>query len=436
MRFIENVEKFKFNQFVANHPKGHVLQTSEWGELKSLHEWQMHRVGLENEDGELKAAALVLSRKLPVVKKPILYAPRGFVLDFNDRTLLKDFSREMKKMAKRMGAVFLKIDPDIKRLARDPEGNPIQGGEHNEGLIEVLRELGFMHKGFELDFDGIQPRFCFRLDITPSEEEIFQAFHQKTRYNIRLAERKGIEIIEGDREDLERFTEIMRVTGERDGFITRPLRYFQEMYDVMVPAGMMKLFLARYNLDKGISEAAEEKERIKREKERVMKKKERLSEESQIQKAEEELLRIEEKMKEAEERKILLTQEKEKHPDGIIVSGAILLTFGNKAWYLYGASDNIYRNLMPNTLIQWEMIRYAKRWGATIYDFRGISGDLSPDHPLYGLYRFKRGFGGEFTEFIGEFDLVIHRPLYYAWEVLLPRFRKMRRRLRHFLRKK
>lgn len=434
MKFIENVEKSRFNQFVAAHPKGHVLQTSEWGEFKSLHEWEMHRVGLE-ENGELKAAALLLSRRLPVVGKPILYAPRGYVLDFNDRPLLETFSREIKKMAKRMGAVFVKIDPDIKRMARDPEGNPVPGGENNEHLIEVMKELGYIHKGFALDFDGIQPRFCFRLDITPTEEEIFGRFNQKTRYNIRLAERKGIEIIEGNRDDLVRFTEIMKVTGERDGFITRPLRYFQEMYDTLVPSGMMKLFLARYNLDKGMAEAAEEKERLLKEKEKLEKKRERARAKEEEEKIQERIREIEEKLIESEQRKEALSREKELHPQGIIVSGAIFLLFGGKAWYLYGASDNIYRNLMPNALIQWEMIRYAKANGAHLYDFRGISGDLSPDHHLYGLYRFKKGFGGEFTEFIGEFDLIINKPLYYAWEVLLPRFRKMRRKLRSLLRR-
>ncbi|WP_028987747.1 lipid II:glycine glycyltransferase FemX [Thermicanus aegyptius] len=434
MNFIENVEKSRFNQFVASHPKGHVLQSSEWGEFKSLHEWKMHRVGLE-EKGELKACALLLSRSLPLVKKPILYAPRGFVIDFYDRPLLEAFTREIKKMAKKMGAVFVKIDPDVKRMDRDPEGNAIPGGENHEDLIGTMGELGYRHKGFALDFDGIQPRFCFRLDITPPEEEIFKHFHPKTRYNIRLAERKGIEIIEGKREDLVRFTEIMKVTGERDGFITRPLRYFQEMYDTLVPGGMMKLFLARYNSDQALTEMEEERERLLKDRGRLEKKKERLDEGEGEREISSQLLSLEEKLKELEEKKRNLLQERNAHPEGIIVSGAILLIFGDKAWYLYGASDNIYRNLMPNALIQWEMIRWSKRNGAKLYDFRGISGDLSPENPLYGLYRFKKGFGGEFTEFLGEFDLIIHKPLYYAWEVLLPRFRKARRSLRKLLKR-
>ena len=83
-------------------------------------------------------------------------------------------------------------------------------------------------------------------------------------------------------------------------------------------------------------------------------------------------------------------------------------------WYLYGASSNEYRNVMPNYLLQWEMIKWAIERGARVYDFRGVSGDLSEDNPLYGLYRFKRGFNGEFTEFIGEMDLV-YNSLMLSW---------------------
>lgn len=433
MNFLEEVSKERYNHFVANHPKGHALQSSEWGEFKSIHEWQMHRVGLE-ENGELVAAALLLTRNLPVIKKPIVYAPRGFVIDFKNEKYLAEFTKGVRDFAKKLGAIFIKIDPDIKHKERDLEGRVIEGGEDNSWLIPALEKLGFVHKGFELDFNGIQPRFCFRLDITRSEEEIFNNFHEKTRYNIRLAQRKGIEIIEGSRDDLVRFAEIMKVTGERDGFITRPLKYFQEMYDTLVPSGQMKLFLAKYNLEKSVNEAKAELDKAEKElmkleqssfneemKEEQMKKRE--NKQSELK---ERITKLESKLKELE-------SERERHPDGIIVSGAINLIFGDKVWYLYGASDNIYRNLMPNYLIQWEMIRWAKSAGAKIYDFRGISGDLSPDHHLYGLYRFKKGFNGEFTEFIGEFDYVLNKPLYYAWEVLLPKFKQARRKIKKWL---
>ena len=102
--------------------------------------------------------------------------------------------------------------------------------------------------------------------------------------------------------------------------------------------------------------------------------------------------------------------------EGEPIAGTLAIHYGDKVWYLYGASSNEHRNLMPNYLLQWRMIQWAVETGCRIYDFRGVSGDLSEDNPLYGLYKFKKGFGGEFTEFVGEMDLVLNRPVYFAVE--------------------
>ncbi|MDD5984149.1 MAG: peptidoglycan bridge formation glycyltransferase FemA/FemB family protein, partial [Turicibacter sp.] len=114
----------------------------------------------------------------------------------------------------------------------------------------------------------------------------------------------------------------------------------------------------------------------------------------------------------------------------ITMSGIIATYFGNKSWYLYGASDNVYREFMPNYYIQWQAFTEAKKAGYEIYDFFGISGKTDESDPLYGLYRFKKGFGGDFTEFIGEFDYVIDPIGYFAWTKLLPQFKKFKKKLR------
>lgn len=428
MIFNDNVDVSKFNNFIENHSIGHFLQTDEWGKFKSLHTWDMKRVGLEK-DGELVAASLLLSRKIPGLNKKILYSPRGFILDYNNKVFLHEFCEGIKKLAIKMGAIFVRIDPYIIRMERDIEGNAVEGGVDNTHILKNLEEEGFKHNGFSLDFNGIQPRFSMRLDISDNIKKIFNGFHSKTRYNIRLAERKGIEIIEGNKADLARFEEIMRVTGDRDGFITRPLSYFEEMYDMLVPSGKMKLFLAKYNIDNGISNHVSDLESEQEKLERYITQHSDSDDENKIAKLSKKIDICKNRIRKLEAELIELNEEKKKNPNGVIISGTILMLTGNKAWYLYGASDNMYRNLMPNHLIQWEMIKYSKKMGCNLYDFRGISGDLSEDNHLYGLYKFKKGFNTEFTEYIGEFDLIINKPLYFGWEVLLPKFKSIRRKI-------
>ena len=102
--------------------------------------------------------------------------------------------------------------------------------------------------------------------------------------------------------------------------------------------------------------------------------------------------------------------------EGQPIAGTLAILYGDKVWYLYGASSNEHRNLMPNYLLQWSMIQWAIENNCRVYDFRGVSGDISEDNPHYGLYRFKKGFGGEFTEFVGEYDHVMGKLSYFIAE--------------------
>ncbi len=343
MEFILNGDPKEFTEFIRSR-NGNFLQTLEWAKVKN--DWQ-NVYFLIKDNGIIKGGGSILFRRLPVIGKNFMYCPRGPVLDFKDREVLKFFIDKMKELSKKFNAIMLKIDPDVEI--------------HEEEIVKNLFNSGFVQKPLTLNFEGIQPRFVSRLDITPDLEEVMAGFHHKTRYNIRLSERKGVQVRVGDREDLARFHEIMEETGLRDNFVVRSLAYFQKMYDNLVPPGYMRLYVAEY--------------------------------------------------------------------EGQMLSGAISLMFGNKCWYLYGASSNTLRNLMPNYTLQWEMIKWAKEEGCDIYDFRGISGDLDPSNPLYGLLRFKKGFNGKYTEFIGEFDLVFNSLLYKLWDVGIPMLKKVRSKI-------
>jgi len=347
-RVLSLAEKEYFNSFVLQAEKSHILQSWEWGELKSKGEWTPYRIVVENEAKQPVAALSLLARRIPVLGKQIFYAPRGPVGDLRDHQLMDFLFQAVREFAQEKGVIFLKIDPDA--------------SVEDSDLKDYLQTRHFVPAGLEGGFEGLQPKFVFRLDITPTPETLLANLQSKTRYNIRLAEKKGVEIKEDcDREDLPVFYQLLRETTERDKFLVRPYQYFADMWDSLVPPGYMKLFLAYYQ--------------------------------------------------------------------GQPIAGTLAYLFGDKAWYIYGASSNAHRNVMPNYLIQWTMIKWAKTNNCKVYDFRGVSGDLSEDNPLYGLYRFKKGFNGTFTEFIGEYDLVFSPFYYRLWTNLEPLYQKNIRRL-------
>jgi lipid II:glycine glycyltransferase (peptidoglycan interpeptide bridge formation enzyme) len=346
-RLIGAEDKAEFNEFVKRAAKGHILQSYEWGEIKGRGDWLPLRLLIE-EDGTPRAALSILRRRIPGLRKNIFYAPRGPVGDIDNWELMDFLFSEVRILARKHKAIFLKIDPDVSR-------------EH-QNFKEYLHKRKFINAEKGEGFEGVQPKFVFRLDINPDEEDLFNSFHQKTRYNIRLAMKKGVEIKEGcSKEELPIFYDILKETTERDKFLVRPYGYFADIWDYLTPPGYMKLFMAYY--------------------------------------------------------------------EGRPIAGTLAFLFGEKAWYIYGASSNSFRNVMPNYLLQWTMIKWAKANNCKLYDFRGVPGHLTEDNPLYGLYRFKKGFNGDYTEFIGEYDLVFSNMYYWLWTTLEPVYQKNIRRL-------
>lgn len=406
MQLIRNLDSETFREWNETHTLGEILQSEEWGQFKSKGEWKYELLGFYDK-AELVGTCMLLKRKLPGLNKYMFYASRGFVCDYTNAEVVEAFTKALVSHAKQQQGIMLKIDPCIEYREYDSDGILIEDGFNNQHIIDHLQAIGYKHKGISLNFDGIQPRFVYQLPLEDSLDGIMSRFHHKTRYNIKVAMKKGIEIVEGTREDLVEFERIMRITGERDGFITRKLSYFQEMYDSLYPKGKIKLYLAKYNVSEALNLTS-----IALEKESNSKK----PDNSRIDKLNIEIVELLELVK--------------NYPTGIIVSGTLMLINGKTAVYLYGASDNLYRNVMPNYLIQWKMIQDAYQMGCNLYDFRGISGDLNEENPLYGLFRFKRGFTGRFVEYIGEFDYVI-RPLYYmCFEWGVPKVKAMLKKVR------
>lgn len=330
-------------QFIQNHPKGHFMQSKMWGDVKS--DWKQEFLTVKDENGEIRGAMGVLIRKFPLLPYTMMYAPRGPVCDINDVSCLQELTKKAKALAKKEKAYVFKIDPDVE--------------VENTKFIAEMEKLGYQRKHSK-NFEGIQPNFVFRLDVeNKTEEEVMAAFHSKTRYNIRVAQKKGVEISLGSRSELKKFTEIMVETGLRDGFVVRSLEYFERMYDVM--GENLRLYTAKL--------------------------------------------------------------------DGKMIAGTLAIYYGDKVWYLYGASANSARNAMPNYLLQWEMIRWSIEKKCRIYDFRGVSGDIDESNPLYGLYRFKKGYGGKLTEFVGEFEIMYHPVVAFLIDRILPVFIEMRRKV-------
>lgn len=337
---MSNLSLAEWNEFLSNCPDAHLLQTGAWGELKSEFGWEPVRLAVGS--GDRSWGAQILFRRFPL-GLTFAYLPKGPLhqggADGSDHPDAGHaFWIEVDQLCRSRRAVFLKVEPD-------------------DWVINPNEWEGKLPEGFRISTQAIQPQRTIVVDLRGSEEEILARMKQKTRYNIRLAAKKGVSVRSSS--DIDIFFHLMQATGERDQFGIHNLEYYQRAFNRFKPAGACELLLAEF--------------------------------------------------------------------DSEPLAALMVFTAGNRSWYLYGASASLYRERMPTYLLQWEAMKWARSVGCTQYDLWGI-----PDHDqeiletefshrsdgLWGIYRFKRGFGGTVHRSAGSWDRVYQSlpyNLYLRW---------------------
>ncbi len=405
-----NITNQEHDAFVKSHPNGDLLQLSKWADTKKLTGWYSRRIAV-GENGEIKGVGQLLFKKIPKLPYTLCYVSRGFVTDYSDKEALEALLKYTKVIAKEEKAYAIKIDPDVEV-------------DKGTDALKNLRDLGFKHKGFKegLSKDYIQPRMTMITPIDKSDDELIQSFERRNRSKVRLALKRGTKVERAGREGLQTFANLMKITGERDGFLTRDISYFENIYDALHEDGDAELFLVKLEPKPVLEKINKDLEELNNEKEKLQAKK-------QDKKTLNKINDTDNKIKKTDELKNDMLELEKVHPDGIYLSGALLMFAGNKSYYLYGASSNDYRDFLPNHHMQFTMMQYAREHGATTYDFGGTDNNPDKDSEHYGLWSFKRVWGTYLSEKIGEFDYVLNQPLYQLIEQVKPRLTKAKIKL-------
>lgn len=419
MQFIENLDQEEFEQFVCNHPyKSHFMQSYAWGKVMKKKNFLPHYIGIKDQ-GTLIATALLLEKKL-TPHYSYFYCPRGFVWDYNNDQILKIITQYLKQYAKKNRAIFIKIDPDIKRHNLDIQGNII-GEKNNYHLINQLEMLGYKNKGFNTNFVNEQPRFTFRLNLKQDIETIIKNMHPTTRKIYHKKNQFNLHVYIGNESDIEDFYDTMKQTSERENIRCNKLEYYRHFYQILHNKNMCDLYIVKVNIEdlKNIYQ-----NKIKKIEKQILsidknKYKKQQKYENKVKEFENELRKAQNELK-----KIQSISEKQ-----LTLSSIMTVKYGNKVWTVHGGNHSLLRELNSNYLLYFQIIEDSYNQGYQIIDFFGTSGKANPDKtdPIYGIHSFKKRLGGEYIEFIGEYDLIIHPFLYKCYHSLIPIYRKIRR---------
>jgi lipid II:glycine glycyltransferase (peptidoglycan interpeptide bridge formation enzyme) len=348
-----------WNELIASLPLAHLLQTWEWSLVKAKYGWQAMPFVWQDALGTPVAAAMVLKRRFPVggfaKKMCVLYIPKGPLMDWDDALLRSRVLDDLHSFAKRQGAIFIKIDPDVTL------GTGVPGEEgavdYNSGQV-VLFELE--QRGWKFSQDQIQFRNTVLIDLIPTETGMLKRMKQKTRYNIHLAEKKGVTVRSGTVDDLPLLYRMYAETSVRDGFLIREEGYYQTIWRsfMAVPPSISSLQPFTEPL---IAEVG-----------------------------------------------------------GEPVGAVSIFYFAGQAIYLFGMSREMHREKMPNYLLQWEAMRRAKALGCKIYNLWGAPDEFNPSDGLWNVFRFKEGLGGYVSRSIGAWDFTSNSILYKMYTEVLP----------------
>ena len=364
-----------WDDFVRGRPDGHFLQTCGWGAVKSMHGWPAQRVAIiENGHGgrdpfaaladgtaRILAGAQILYRRVAGVS--LAYTPRGPLVDWHDTRTSAYLLSAIDRLARSHRSIYLKIEPNLPHSAE------------TDALLHL-------HK-FRPSTETVQPigSILVPLDL-PTQDAMLAVMKPKTRYNVRLAQKRGVTVrLARTDDDFARFYALMQATGSRDQFGVHSHAYYHDVWrtfngysapdtppeaslgacrDVVPPGGQVGLWLAEF--------------------------------------------------------------------EGKVIAAIMVSVVGDEAIYLYGASDDDHRREMPTYLIQWRAMQWARALGARRYDLWGIpdsvvlGGDSREDldeknvrDGMWGVYRFKQGFGGAVVRYQGAYDKPYLPPLYRGW---------------------
>ncbi len=320
----------QWNVFIKDCPQAHVLQSPAWGELKSQFGWESRWVIHGN------LGAQILFQKIPLGYQ-VAYLPRGPISSEGEVFGHADwagFQNDLDILCRQRKTVFLKVEPDCWREGENKSISPPEG--------------------YKISSHSIQPPRTILISLIESDDEILARMKSKTRYNIRLAEKKGITIRQID--TVEPFYGLLESTSDRAAFGIHTEEYYRIAFELFQKSGECQLFLAEY----------------------------------------------------------------ENQP----LASIMVFVRGSRSWYFYGASSNQHRDRMPTYLVQWEAMRWAREQGCLNYDLWGVPDEdaetlekefTERNDGLWGVYRFKRGFGGDLKRVCGPWDRVYLPGLYFLY---------------------
>lgn len=390
----------QFDNYAITHRYRNYFQSSAYGNLMSKFGYKSHYLGIVNDQDKLIGASLILYKTV-FMKNKIAYAPRGILYNYENAPSVLELTEKLKKVLGKQHFMLLRIDPNIPITIRDNTGNIMNFNNKSNEIIETLQNAGFSYKGKTLFFETEKPRWEALVLLNRDIREIFSKFDKRTRNKIRRATNSGIEVIKDERKNINSLYNFIKKKENK------PLSYYKAICEDF--GDNVDIYYARINTETFIINSRKTYENE--------------VENNDILASKIQDITLDEKErnnylnKKMESDKLINTYKNnlltstellKQNPNGIIIAGAMVISYDNAAYLFTEGMDEEYGYLNANYLIKWRMIDDYNKLGYKYVNLNGIVGEFEKENEYSGLNENKLGFNSTITEYIGEFDIVLN----------------------------
>ena len=398
---IKELTNEEFKKFTNKFNVKSIYQTIEYGFVMNHENYDTIFLGLSDENN-IVAASLILIQKRDKFK--YAYAPKGFLIDYNDTELLKIFTVQIKKYLGKLGVVAIKLCPPIIKTTYSNKNEISYENENYTKIFSSLTKLGYRHLGYNNYFEALKPRYEAILDLNLPYYTLFKNIKKTVRTKIRNAENIGIRIYKGDINNLD------YLYIHTKNKYPRELEYFKNCYKYFSKENNIEFYFAKLDTVKFLK----------------LCNKNFASQEEKCNKLNNELKNNKNLLKEKMENDILLDKYKSnliyatrllsKYPDGIVVSSALIVKNNKEINLLMDGYDTKFKRLNAKHLLIWKLIQKYSELNYEKFNFGGIVNPNTNDNKYLGLNEFKLNFNSNIYEYIGDFELVTNKALYFIYK--------------------
>ena len=398
MKIIE-LDKIQFDLFAKKHKYRNYFQTSNYGDVMDMFNYDVKYIGIENDNDTIIGASLLLLQE-GAMKTKLAYAPRGILFDFTNSDNVMELVETMKKDLGKMGIVSLRMDPAMPLNIRNSKGQVINVNNEAGVITDNLKAAGFTYKGETLYFETEKPRWEALTVLENDIREIYKNFDSQTRIKINKALKSGIEIYKDPNKDISQLYEFIKQSGQ-------PIKYYKGLVDKFKENA--EVYYAKLNTEKFLIYSKEVYEQ-------ELANNEKLAYDFQVlatqHHQDDELFKkktLSDKVLDIyKSNMIFATNILKDYPEGLIISGALNIIYDNAAYVIAEGSNQKFKNLNASYLLRWGMVKDYNEKKLKYINLGAVTGNFEKNSKFYGLNKMKCGYNAVVTEYIGEYDIILN----------------------------